>query len=293
MPPLDSDGPDGPTALRQIARDLRGHLDWLADEGVREIPMSRRETSSALPHHSPPPPRAKEGAPSAAPARGAGRPAAPAPRGGESRPRPAAAAPLARAPAEPKGLGAALSLPQLRDEIGDCKRCKLHEARTNIVFGVGNPNAEICFVGEGPGADEDRLGEPFVGAAGKLLDKMIAAMGLSRADVYICNVVKCRPPGNRTPEDDEIEQCLPFLRGQLRALRPAALVTLGKVATQALLDDKTPISRLRGRWREFEGVPLMPTFHPAYLLRSPGEKAKAWEDLKAVLSQLGREPKAR
>jgi DNA polymerase len=185
---------------------------------------------------------------------------------------------------------ARLSLPQIRDELGDCQRCKLHEGRQNIVFGVGSAQAELVFIGEGPGADEDRQGEPFVGAAGQLLDKMIVAMGFQRSEVYICNVVKCRPPGNRNPEPDEIAACSPFLRQQVASIRPRVIVTLGKFAAQTLLADTTPITRLRGRWREYDGVPLMPTFHPAYLLRSPSEKGKAWEDLKAVVRALGREP---
>jgi uracil-DNA glycosylase family 4 len=180
-------------------------------------------------------------------------------------------------------------LAQLRAEIGDCQRCKLHTGRTHLVFGVGNPHAELLFVGEGPGADEDLKGEPFVGRAGQLLDRMIVAMGLSRPEVYICNIVKCRPPGNRNPEPDEIETCSPFLAKQITAVDPRIIVALGKVAAQTLLKDASPITRLRGHWREAFGKPLMPTFHPAYLLRSPGEKTKAWEDLKAVVKALGRE----
>jgi DNA polymerase len=144
------------------------------------------------------------------------------------------------------------------------------------------------FVGEGPGEDEDRQGEPFVGRAGQLLTKMIEAMGYRREDVYIANVVKCRPPGNRNPEPDEIEACEPFLRAQIDAIRPRVLVALGKFAAQTLLREATPISRLRGRWFEYEGVRLMPTFHPAYLLRSPNEKGKAWEDLQHVMKELGK-----
>ena len=172
-------------------------------------------------------------------------------------------------------------------ELGDCTRCKLHRTRTNIVFGVGNPDARLMFVGEAPGEDEDLQGFPFVGKAGQLLTKMIEAMGLRRDDVYICNTVKCRPPNNRNPEPDELLACEPFLKGQLGAVKPEVIVTLGKFAAQALLREQTPISRLRGQWREYEGVPLMPTFHPAYLLRSPGEKGKVWEDLKQVMGKLG------
>ena len=162
------------------------------------------------------------------------------------------------------------------------------------VFGVGDENADWVFVGEGPGADEDALGDPFVGQAGKLLDSMLAAARLARGEnVYICNVVKCRPPGNRNPEPDEIAACEPFLRAQLLALQPKVIVALGKFAAQTLLRDSTPITWLRGNWREYQGVKLMPTFHPAYLLRSPAEKRKAWEDLQQVMKLFGKQPGSR
>jgi DNA polymerase len=180
-----------------------------------------------------------------------------------------------------------LVLEQVREELGECTRCKLHKGRHNIVFGVGNPKARLMFVGEAPGEDEDLQGFPFVGKAGQLLTKMIEAMGLRRDDVYICNTVKCRPPNNRNPEPDELEACEPFLKGQLAAVRPEAIVTLGKFAAQSLLRDGTPISRLRGNWREYQGIPVMPTFHPAYLLRSPQEKGKVWADLQEVMKKLG------
>jgi len=182
-----------------------------------------------------------------------------------------------------------VSLDSVREEMGECTRCKLHKGRTNLVFGVGNPKARLMFVGEAPGEDEDKKGEPFVGKAGQLLTKMIEAMGLRREDVYICNTVKCRPPNNRNPEPDELASCEPFLKGQLAAVKPEAIVTLGKFAAQALLRDETPISRLRGTWREYEGIPVMPTFHPAYLLRSPQEKGKVWDDLQKVMKKLGLE----
>ena len=182
-----------------------------------------------------------------------------------------------------------VSLESVREEMGECTRCKLHKGRTNLVFGVGNPRARLMFVGEAPGEDEDKKGEPFVGKAGQLLTKMIEAMGLEREDVYICNTVKCRPPNNRNPEPDELSSCEPFLKGQLAAVKPEAIVTLGKFAAQALLRDETPISRMRGNWREYEGIPVMPTFHPAYLLRSPQEKGKVWDDLQQVMKKLGLE----
>jgi DNA polymerase len=201
-------------------------------------------------------------------------------------------APDSRKP-EPEQVETRVKLPLLdavRTELGECTRCKLHRTRTNIVFGVGNPEARLMFVGEAPGEDEDLRGFPFVGKAGQLLTKMIEAMGLRRDDVYICNTVKCRPPNNRNPEPDELLACEPFLKGQLGAVKPEAIVTLGKFAAQSLLRESTPITRLRGQWREYEGIPVMPTFHPAYLLRSPGEKGKVWEDLKQVLKKLGMQP---
>jgi uracil-DNA glycosylase len=186
-----------------------------------------------------------------------------------------------------KGCGSSALL-ALREQIGECTRCKLAGGRNRLVFGVGKPDAELLFVGEGPGADEDAQGEPFVGKAGQLLTRMIEAMGLRREDVYIANVVKCRPPGNRDPEPDEIAACEPFLKGQIAALSPRIIVALGRFAVQTLLRDTTPITRQRGRWREYEGVKLMPTFHPAYLLRNPAEKKKAWEDLQLVMKELPR-----
>jgi uracil-DNA glycosylase len=187
----------------------------------------------------------------------------------------------------------AAGLQAVRADLGDCQRCRLAQGRKNLVFGVGNPAAHLVFVGEAPGADEDAQGEPFVGKAGQLLTKMIEAMGYRREDVYICNVIKCRPPGNRNPEPDEVAACEPFLKAQLGALRPRMIVTLGKFAAQCLLRDDTPITRLRGGFRSYEGIQLMPTFHPAYLLRDPSKKKLAWEDLKAVnavLRRLGFEP---
>jgi len=180
----------------------------------------------------------------------------------------------------------ATGLQTVRDDLGDCTRCGLSSSRKNIVFGVGNPNAELVFVGEAPGADEDAQGEPFVGAAGQLLTKMIDAMGFSRESVYICNVIKCRPPANRNPEPDEVAACEPFLKLQLKALRPRVIVALGKFAAHCLLQTDTPITRLRGNWGTYEGVATMPTFHPAYLLRNPDGKREVWQDLKSVLAAL-------
>jgi DNA polymerase len=174
----------------------------------------------------------------------------------------------------------------IREEIGDCTRCKLHGGRTNLVFGIGNPEARLMFVGEGPGADEDEQGEPFVGRAGQLLTQIIKAMGFAREEVYIANVVKCRPPGNRNPEPDEIAQCVPFLHAQIAAIRPSVIVALGKFAAQTLLRTETPISRLRGQFHRIDDFDVMPTFHPSYLLRNPAAKREVWEDMKMVMKKL-------
>lgn len=171
-----------------------------------------------------------------------------------------------------------------------CQRCKLHKARKSLVFGAGNVKADLVFVGEGPGEEEDKQGIPFVGRAGELLTKMIEnGMGLKRSDVYICNVVKCRPPGNRNPEEDEIAACEPFLLKQLDCIQPKVIVALGKFAAQTLLQTATPISKLRGNWHTYHGIKVMPTFHPSYLLRpgNEGEKKKVWDDLKFVMAELG------
>jgi len=181
----------------------------------------------------------------------------------------------------------AKSLEELRAAIGDCRRCKLCSGRTHLVFGVGNPNAKLMFVGEGPGRDEDLQGEPFVGRAGQLLTDIITkGMGLKRADVYIANVVKCRPPENRNPEPDEVAACEPFLKKQIDLIRPKIIVGLGKFAVQTLLQSKVPITKVRGNWHSYHGIKLMPTFHPAYLLRNPADKKLVWEDIKKVIKEL-------
>lgn len=181
------------------------------------------------------------------------------------------------------------ALDEIRRDLGNCTRCKLCQGRKSIVFGAGNPRAQLVFVGEGPGAEEDAQGVPFVGPAGQLLTKMIEAMGFHRDEVYICNVVKCRPPGNRNPEPDEIAACEPFLKAQLASIRPKVIVGLGKFAAQTLLRDVSPITTLRGNWKQYEGIAFMPTFHPAYLLRQPAEKKKVWEDLQKVMKLFGKE----
>jgi uracil-DNA glycosylase len=180
------------------------------------------------------------------------------------------------------------ALVAIREDIGDCTRCKLHSlGRRQVVFGVGNPQADLMFVGEAPGADEDIQGEPFVGRAGQLLTKIIEAIGLSRGDVYIANVIKCRPPQNRNPEQDEVDTCEPFLFRQIDVIEPKVIVALGTFAARALLRTLDPISRLRGRVFEYRGAKLIPTFHPAYLLRNPASKREVWEDMKLVRSLLG------
>ncbi len=179
------------------------------------------------------------------------------------------------------------TLPLIRENLGDCTRCKLHKTRKNIVFGDGNPKAQLVFVGEGPGADEDAQGLPFVGRAGKLLTQMIEAMGLQRKDVYICNVVKCRPPENRQPEKDEVTECSPFLLRQIDTIGPKVIVCLGSTAAQTVLQTNRGISHFRGEWLEFRGRKLMATYHPAYLLRNPAAKGEVWKDLQKVMAELG------
>ncbi len=179
-------------------------------------------------------------------------------------------------------------LAAIRESLGDCRRCRLHEGRTQIVFGTGDPRAGLMFVGEGPGAEEDARGEPFVGKAGRKLDQMIEAIGLRREQVYIANVVKCRPPDNRTPLPDEVATCSPFLFRQILAIRPKVIVALGSPATRTLLGTTAGITRLRGTWHDFHGIPVMPTFHPAYLLRAytKENRARVWDDLRAARERL-------
>lgn len=209
---------------------------------------------------------------------------------------PRAGSPLIQGSSEPSLFEERIendSLERIRADIGDCTRCKLHKARTNIVFGVGNPKAELVFVGEGPGHDEDLQGEPFVGRAGKLLTQMIEAMGLQRQDVYICNVVKCRPPENRLPEHDEIGICSPFLLRQLAVIQPKVICCLGACSAQTLLQTTQGISRFRGEWFDYRGAKLIATYHPAYLLRNPNAKGEVWKDLQKVMALLDLKPKPR
>lgn len=198
------------------------------------------------------------------------------------------AVPAASAGTAPATASGRESLEQVRNELGDCQRCRLGATRQSLVFGVGNPQARLVLVGEAPGREEDEKGEPFVGEAGRLLDRILFAMGLRREDVYICNVLKCRPPHNRDPEADEVASCEPFLARQLAAISPQAIVALGRFAIHTLLQTKVPIGRLRGTWQQYQGLPLMPTYHPAYLLRNPIGKREVWADMKQVMQVLNR-----
>lgn len=198
-------------------------------------------------------------------------------------PKPPAAAPVAESVAPPEKIP---TLAEIREAMGQCRRCKLHRGAKNLVFGEGSPSARLMFIGEAPGAEEDLQGRPFVGAAGQVLNNLLNKLGVPREEVYITNVVKSRPPENRDPEPDEIEACLPFLKMQIAAIRPQVIVTLGKIATQAVLGTKEPITRLRGRWQRHDHIRVMPTFHPSYLLRFPKERLKTWEDMQQVMEYL-------
>jgi uracil-DNA glycosylase family 4 len=193
----------------------------------------------------------------------------------------------ASAPPERK----ARALAGLKGHMGTCTKCDLCRGRTNVVFGEGNPDAELMFVGEAPGKEEDRQGRPFVGDAGKLLDRLIDRMGFSREEVYIANILKCRPPGNRDPKEEEIEACLPVLKKQIEIVAPRVIISLGRISAQTLLGTKTPISKLRGKFAKLGTVLVMPTYHPAYLLRNPKAKMVVWEDAQQVLKKLGRKPR--
>jgi uracil-DNA glycosylase family 4 len=198
------------------------------------------------------------------------------------------APPRKKASSPPPPSPSSSSLKEVREELGDCRRCKLHSSRKKIVFGTGNPKALLVFVGEGPGRDEDLQGKPFVGLAGQLLTKIIQAIQLTREEVYIANIIKCRPPGNRNPEPDEIQACEPFLIKQLEAIRPKLICALGTFAAQTLLKTEERISLLRGRFHQYQGIPLMPTYHPAYLLRNPQFKRDVWEDMKKIKKEYDR-----
>jgi uracil-DNA glycosylase len=277
--------------LRELSAALRAHAEWLAATGASGI-----EPSTAAPPAPPAEPSRKERP--AARAEVTPRSAAPAssPTDARSAPRPVATAPIIAPP--PVRAPAAIALDAgekqrrlavLQETVKSCTRCALHAGRIQTVFARGTGTSGLCFVGEGPGADEDEQGFPFVGKAGQLLDKMIGAMGFERDEVYVCNIVKCRPPNNRKPEPEEMAACMPYLEEQLTTLQPQVIVALGATAVQGIFGTSEGITRLRGRWKLYKGeVPVMPTFHPAFLLRTPAAKKEVWDDLQAVLRQMGR-----
>jgi DNA polymerase len=264
--------PERRAELIALAMSARAHLEMEADLGVEGLALPDRPAASARPVSA------------------AARPSAPPPVIAQPTAPPAAIAEPPIAPANAGDRRARLQL--LADEAASCKRCVLHEKRNRIAFSRGTPDTELVFVGEGPGRDEDLQGLPFVGAAGQLLDKMIAAMGYGRDDVYICNVVKCRPPENRTPRPEEALACSRFLVPQLHAVAPKVIVALGRCAAQALGVAQVT-GAWRGRWGVFEGIPVLPTYHPAFLLRTPEQKRTVWEDLQQVMARLGRTPPSR
>ncbi len=272
----------GSRELSDILKQTREVLGAMKDDGVTRLEVSLeaagrlktvRRARAAAPQGSRAPAAAVRAAPAAMPP-----PPAPA-----RPPTPAASAD------DPTGK----ELKRIAVTVAACTKCPLHKERTRTVPGQGHPHPEIMFVGEAPGADEDRSGLAFVGAAGQLLTRMIEAMGLTRDEVFIANIAKCRPPGNRPPAPDEMAACLPFLREQIAVLKPKVIVALGATSARGLLNLETPISRLRGQWQDFAGIELMPTFHPAYLLRNPSAKHEVWEDLKAALKRIGRTPPPR
>jgi DNA polymerase len=275
--------PVAPADLARAVHALRNHVEHLRDEGVTEVEV-RPDVLNALRLIG----RKK---PTAAPARAATSTPAPAPRPA-SRP-----APILPPPAPPLNVPSdkvAAELTVIAREAAACQACRLGKTRTNVVPGQGHNQPEILFIGEGPGADEDEQGLAFVGRAGQLLTQIINAMGFSRDEVFIGNVVKCRPPDNRKPEPDEMAACLPFLERQIALLKPKVIVTLGATAYTGLFkDDAVAITKRRGTWKEYRGIPVMPTFHPSYLLYNPPSKREVWTDMKAVLTRLGRTPPAK
>lgn len=259
------------TDVRQFAQNLNDFLEYKKEEGFQTLEISP-ETLAAL-----------RPAPAVKPA---------------PVQKPAAARPAFRPPAAETPKSAlqvtGKTLDEIAKQISGCTGCPLSGTRKNTVPGEGNPNhPDIMFIGEGPGADEDEQGRPFVGAAGQLLNKMISAMGYKREEVFIANIVKCRPPGNRVPLPEEMNACVPYLKAQIALIRPKIIVALGKTAVQGLLQEDIAITKFRGTWRQYEGIDLMPTYHPAFLLRSPNRKGEAWTDLKSVLARLGKEPPAK
>jgi DNA polymerase len=271
--------------LASIAASLRAYLEWQVDCGSSGIPRRPREARVETPAQRPPPPPAPERTPSELPPLRLGdHDDPPAP--------PAREKATASPPAVPPVAGPR-PLPVLQAEVQSCTKCGLHTTRTNTVFSRGNPEAKLCFIGEAPGADEDAQGIPFVGRAGQLLDRMIQAMGLDpEKDVYVCNIIKCRPPGNRRPEPEEVASCIPYLHDQVAQIDPKVIVALGNTSVAALLGTKLGITKVRGTWKLYRGkIPVMPTYHPSYLLRPSAQQAEAkrqvWEDLQTVMKELG------
>lgn len=300
-----SDTPNPRAQLAALTRQARAWVEWLADSGVQALPSGSNPEALLAELDAPAPPRPRA-------ARQRSRPAAPPqstasrrqPAVSQARPpqpaappavQPAAASaiqPLFERPATPEARHQRLAV--LAQEVASCTKCRLHESRNNVAFSRGTAETELVFVGEGPGYHEDKQGLPFVGNSGKLLDQMIAAMGYQRDDVYICNIVKCRPPENRKPTSDEMRACLPYLQEQLAIVAPKAIVTLGATGAQGLLNTTMNVTRMRGRWKLYRGrTPLMPTFHPAYLLRQAEKKREVWTDLKQVMKRLGKKPPAK
>lgn len=260
--------PDPREELDEIIDQAADYLSWLKADGVAEVEIAAGSVSPARP-----------------PARAAVPPPVVSPR-----PAPAVK-PAERLMKTVHATGQAdPELLKIAAEIAGCRQCPLHATRIQTVPGQGNPRPELMFVGEAPGADEDEQGLAFVGKAGQLLTKMIEAMGFTRDEVFIANIAKCRPPGNRPPTPEEMATCVPFLKRQIAVIRPKVVVALGAVSVRGLLQNEEPISKLRGRWQEMEGIAVMPTFHPAYLLRNPPAKKEVWDDLQAVLKRLGRTP---
>ena len=268
--------------LRFLTEALRAHAEWQQACGASSLPAAEgREELSVVSGQ-----RGEPAASSPAPELVRQQRAQSLP---ETAPLVSAASPLTTDNSQLTTVERHARLTVLADAVKGCSRCALHAARTQTVFARGNGSSGLCFVGEGPGADEDAQGFPFVGAAGQLLDRMIAAMGIERDDVYVCNIVKCRPPKNRTPEPEEMSACMPYLVEQLSFVEPQVIVALGKTAVQGLFGSAEGITRIRGRWRLYQGrIAVMPTFHPAYLLRNPAAKREVWADLQEVLKHMGR-----
>jgi DNA polymerase len=304
-------GPSAREELAELVAAVRAYVEWQADTGAAGLPVGTGAHAAPAPAEpirsegppAPPPEPARSVVPAFAANFAAPEPprAASAPPVAPSRPAPQPA-PRSAPPVAPTLRPASSStappvsaderrtrLALIAEQVRSCTRCALHAQRTHAAFSRGDPFAELCFIGEGPGAEEDARGEPFVGPAGLLLDKMITAMGYRRDEVYICNIVKCRPPNNRKPEPAEMATCMPYLVEQLGLVRPKVIVALGATAVQGLVGTSEGITRLRGKWKLYKGaIPIMPTFHPAYLLRTPAAKREVWSDLQEVMKHLGK-----